>query len=214
MGDDTMNHEGDDAGYDMGRLVEEALASEDDAWLVAERELLEAAASGSLQPEAIEHDDPFGKMVAESMARAPAGADADLRKVTQYFDYAGRYFAKTPARTPPIRGLIANLTATYGPRLTELLAMRLAQQRRMPSWQAVTTLGYLAAHPNPRVAPAVVRYAARSRAGRPQSLAIRLLRSMDRTAVAAAIRSERRRHRGQLPAALAALAGSASSRTA
>ena len=202
-----------DQRQDVERLVDDALASEDDAWLMAERQLMEAAADGSLVPEAIEHDDPFGQMIAETVAGAPAGSDDDLRKVTQYFDRAARYFARTPAMTPPIRGVVANLSATFGPRLTGLLAMRLAQQRRMPRWQAIATIGYLAAHPNPSVAPALVRYAARSRRGRPQSMAIRLLRSMDRAAVARAVRAERGRG-GRLPQALAALAGSTSTRTA
>lgn len=148
----------------------------------------------------------MGRLIAENQLRSTNAKRDALTKATAYLDSAARRFARTPAGTPPVRGVIANLSATFGRQLTGALALRLAQQRRMPQWQALSTLGYLAQHRDPSVVPALVRFAAQVRPGTAQSMAIGMLRDIGGSAVARAIRAEQRRMPGgQIPQALAAL---------
>ena len=197
------------------QLIEQALASQNEAWPEAERALLEAAEQGVSFEAAATHPDPVARQMAGTAAGATAGSRTALEKATAYLNAAARRFARSPAGHPPISGVVANLTATFGPQLAGPLALRLTQQSEMPHWQAMSTLAYLDQHRDGSVVPSLVRFAAQTNVAPQQELAVRILGSIGGPTVASSVRSERDRlaaRGGTLPPALAALAGGGSAR--
>jgi len=194
------------------QLIEHALGSENDAWPAAERALLEAVDQGLSFEAVASHPDPVARQMAGTAAGATAGSRTALEKATAYLDAAAQRFARTPAGHPPVGGVVANLTATFGAQLAGPLALRLAQQSNLPHWHAMSMLAYLDQHRDPSVVPSLVRFSAQTTVLPQQELAVRILGSIGGPAVASSVRSERDRLAaagGSLPRALAALAGGA-----
>lgn len=192
------------------QLIERALSSRNEAWPAAEQALFEAAEQGASFEAAATHPDPVARQMAGTAARTTADARTSIDRATAYLDAAAQRFARTPGGSPPIDGIVANLTATFGPQLTGALALRLTQQPDMPHWRAMSTLAYLDRHRDPAVVPSLVRFAAQTNVTPQQELAVRILGGIGGSAVAAAVQAERAR-RGFLPPALAGLGGGGSS---
>lgn len=194
---------------DPMRVIDEALASVDEAWPAAEAALWSARERGIPVETAASHDDPVGRQMATTAADMDAAGRAALERASEYLDGAARYFARTPAGIPPVDGVLANLTATWGPTLARPLALRLAQRHDLPNWRVVTTLAYLDRHRDPVVVPSLVRFAARTEVPSQQEFAVRILASMQGPEVASSVRQERERWPAggrEFPAALASLA--------
>ena len=202
------------SAHDPLRLIDRALASENEAWPRAEQALLEANEDGVPLEAASSHPDPVGRQMAQAALVSDADTRGALDKATAYLDAAAARFARTPAGTPPIHGIAANLSATFGPRLASALALRLVQQREMPHWRVMSTLAYLDRQRDPSVVPSLVRFAAQATVPVQQASAVRVLSGFSGSAVAASVRAERDRlaaNGGSLPAPLAALSGGAGS---
>lgn len=196
--------------HDARQLVDHALASEGESWPEAEAELLAATAHGVALEAAMTHPDPVGRQMAQTAATSDADARDALERATAYLEDAAQFFARTPARTPPIGPVAANLSATFGAALVGPLSLRLAQQRDQPHWRVMSTLLYLDSHRDPLIVPSLVRFAAQSSVPAQQELAVRLLGSIGGPSVASSVRDERdrlARTGGTLPRGLAALAG-------
>ena len=192
------------------QLIEHALASANEAWPEAERALLEASEQGISFEAVATHPDPVAQQMAGTAASVTPATRTALEKATAYLDAAAQRFARSPAGHPPVTGVVANLTATFGSQLAGPLALRLSQQSGMPHWQAMSTLAYLDQHRDATVVPSLVRFAAQTRVAPQQELAVRILGSIGGPTVASNVRSERDRlaaRGGTLPPALAALAG-------
>lgn len=191
------------------RMIDEALASVDEAWPAAEAALWSARERGVPVETAASHGDPVGRQMATTAADMDAAGRAALERASEYLDGAARYFARTPAGIPPVDGLLANLTATWGPALARPLALQLAQRRDLPNWRVTAVLAYLDRHRDPVVVPSLVRFAARTEVPAQQEFAVRILASIDGPAVATSIRQERDRwptSGREFPVALANLA--------
>jgi hypothetical protein len=190
-------------------LFERALVSEDEAYRLAETRLRESADSAALQRN-LTHADPVGRLMANVMLEwsETAGAGADFEKAAQYLDSVERRFARTVAGVPPVRAVVQNLSATFGGRLTEFLALRLVKESQPPPWRALAVLGYLERHGNPATTDAVIRFASRTALPQLQQAAARVLASSGDPALAQKLAAERERlarEGGQLPPVLAAL---------
>jgi hypothetical protein len=197
------------------QLIEHALASEDEAWPEAERALLEAAERGVSFEAMPAHPDPVARQMARAAVESTPARRSALEKATSFLERAQQRFARTPVGYPPIAGVVANLTATFGGQLAGPLSLRLAQQSNMPHWQAMSTLAYLDRHRDPTVVASLVRFAAQTSAAPQQELAVRILGSIGGSSVAASVRTERDRvasRGGTIPPALAALAGGSTAR--
>lgn len=203
-----MNPESDDPI----RVIDEALASVDEAWPTAEAVLWSARERGVPVEVAASHGDPVGRQMAATAADMDAAGRAALEQASEYLDGAAQYFARTAAGIPPVDGVLANLTATWGPTLARPLSLRLAQRSDLPNWRVVTILAYLDRHRDPVVVPSLVRFAARTEVPSQQEFAVRILASMQGPAIASSIREERARWPTggrEFPVALANLAPAA-----
>lgn len=193
---------------DVEDLFARALVTEDEAYLGAEGRLLERADADALR-ENLGHADPVGRLLASVLLEWSEAGGEQLERAVAYLDLAERRFASTVAGTPPIRGVVENLSATFGGRAAELLALRLVKASAPAHWRAMATLGYLERHPTPAVTDAVVRFAARTTVPTQQTAAVNLLSRLGDPALAAKVGAERERlaRAGRaLPTALAALA--------
>jgi hypothetical protein len=194
---------------DPMQLIEHALASREEAWLAAEQALFEAADLGvALEAASASHGDPVGRQMARTATDTDAAGRDALAKATAYLDGAARKFARTPAGSPPIGGVAANLSATFGAQLAGPLALRLVQQPQTPHWRAMATLAYLDQHRDPSIVPSLARFVFQTTRGPEQELAIRILGSIGGPTVASAFRAERDRAAAtgrRLDPALAAL---------
>jgi len=189
-------------------LFEQALVSEDEAYRLAEERLLDEADTDALQRQ-LSHPDPVGRLMAAVLLQSAEGAGDDFRKATEYLERAERRFAETVAGTPPVRGIVDNLSRTFDGRLADFLALRLVKESEPPPWRALATLGYLERHPSPTSNDAVIRFAARTEAPQLQQVAAQVLAKSGDPDLAQKLEAESERLAptgGALPPALATLA--------
>lgn len=185
-------------------LFERAVASEDEAFLRAEEHLVRAGAEAvpTLQQH-LNHPDPIGRLTARvALEWAESGDDFD--KARRYLSAVAKRFAPTAAAAPPIRGVVENLTARFGARLTQFLALHLAKESQPDDWHVLATLAYLDRHKNPAVTDALIRFATRTSQPLHQELAARVLREIGDPALGQKLAAASQR--ATLPPVLAALA--------
>jgi hypothetical protein len=186
-------------------VFQAAVDAEGDEYLAAEAALL---ASGPPR-EALEHDDPIARLLAGVLLEAAESDTQPFEAAEQYLASAERWFAGTILATPPVRGVVANLTAAFGGRLGEYLALRLVKVPAAPAWRQQTALAYLMRNPAPSATGAVLRYAsAPTTPPGLQSMAAQVLASSGDAQLAAKVSAERdrlARAGASLPDPLAAL---------
>jgi hypothetical protein len=192
-----------------GEVFQAAVDAEGDEYLAAEAALLASGPpSEALQP-ALEQEDPIARLVAGVLLEAAESDTQPFEAAEQYLGSAERWFAGTIVATPPVRGVVANLTATFGGRLGEYLALRLVKVPAAPPWRQQTALAYLMRNPAPGATDAVLRYAsAPTTAPGLQSMAAQVLASSGDAQLAAKVSAERdrlARSGASLPDPLAAL---------
>lgn len=192
------------------RLFERALATSDEAYLWAESQLRERIPEqAAALRESLAHDDPLGQLMAKVMLDWSEAQSETFEKADKYLDVLPAYFRRTAALQPPVRGVEQTLTAAFGPRLSEFLALRLAKQRTWPNWRVMSTLAYLDRHKNPATTVALIRFAAQTAQPAWRTAAVEVLRALRDPMLAQKIADERRRVQqqgGALPPALTALA--------
>jgi hypothetical protein len=189
-------------------LFERALVSEDEAYRQAEGRLREVADTAALERQ-LSHPDPVGRLIAAVVLESAGATGDDFTKATEYLDRAERRFAETVAGTPPVRGIVDNLSRTFDGRLADFLALRLVKESEPPPWRALVTLAYLERHPSPTANDAVIRFAARTEAPELQQVAAQVLAKSGDPDLAQKLAAERERlaPAGRaLPPALATLA--------
>jgi hypothetical protein len=140
-------------------LFERALATEDEAYLRAETRLRGSAAADEVLEPNLGHEDPLGRLMARVLLEWAEAEDAGFDAALRYLNHVERSFGPTILGTPPVRGVVENLSATFGGRLAEFLALRLVKVPTAPAWRAQVTLAYLERHPTPAVTDALLRYA-------------------------------------------------------
>jgi hypothetical protein len=188
-------------------LFERALASEDEAYRLAEERLRDVADTAALQRQ-LSHPDPVGRLMAAVLLESTEAAGDDFRKATEYLERAERRFSETVAGTPPVRGIVDNLSRTFEGRLANFLALRLVKESEPPPWRALVTLAYLERHPSPTANDAIIRFAARTEAPELQEVSAQVLAKSGDPDLAQKLAAERERLAragGALPPALATL---------
>src|SRR5262245_4070266 len=90
-------------------LFERALASEDEAYRLAEEQLRDVADTAALQRQ-LSHPDPVGRLMAAVLLESAEAKGDDFRKATEYLERAESRFAETVVGTPPVRGIVDNLS--------------------------------------------------------------------------------------------------------
>ena len=192
-------------------LFERMLISRGEAYLVAEGALRESEESAAVLTRQLNHADPIGRLTARVMLEWADAATGEFDAAAAYLDALDRRFGPTVAGMPPVTGVVENLSARFGPRIAEFLALRLVQQPQ-PAWRVLATLGYLDRHKNPATTEALVRFAARAGEPRLQDLTARVVAGIGDPDLARKLATERDRlaaQGAQLPRALASLAGAA-----
>lgn len=196
---------------DIEALFERAVASEDEAYQRAEDRL--RAALGEAAPTLrakLSHTDPVGRLTARVMLEWAEASGDDFEKANQYLDVLAQRFSQTAAGMPPARAVVQTLSARFGSRLSELLALRLVKQTTWPSWRVMTALGYLDQHKNPATTDALIRFAAQTQVPRFQQAAAKVLAASGDPALPTKLAAEQRRLQQQgaaLPTVLASLGG-------
>ena len=140
-------------------LLEAAIDGFSDEYLAAEAALLSSGSADDVLRSALDRDDPIARLTAHVLLDAVAAGTQPLDGVEQYLAAAERWFAPTIVSTPPIRGIVSNLTATFGGTLGEYLALRLVKVPSAPAWRQQVALAYLQHHPTPGATVALLRYA-------------------------------------------------------
>ncbi|MBG0564858.1 hypothetical protein [Actinoplanes aureus] len=187
-------------------LFAKALAGEDEAYLRAEAGLRESADAEVLESN-LSADDPIARLMAHVMLDW-ADADPGFEGADRYLDVVEHWFADTIVRTPPVDGVVENLTAKFGGRLGEFLALRLVKVPTTPAWRAQVALSYLERHPTPAATDALIRYASLTSVPALQGAVARVVTKFRDPALARKVSAERdrlaREGRG-LPSALTSL---------
>jgi hypothetical protein len=194
-------------------LFQRALVTEDEAYLMTERALLEAPEHTEALTQALEHPDPVARLTANVMlewgeAEGDPAQDHPFTAALRDLDDAERRFADTAAQTPPVRGAVEQLSARYGGRLAELLALRLVKQPGQASWRVLTTLAYLDGHKTPAVTEALIRFAAHTPSPKLQRMTAAVIAGLGDPQLRRKLTAERERLAAQgaaMPPALAAL---------
>lgn len=190
-------------------LLASVLASEGEAYLRAERRLLEVASTDTLRTIAASHKDPLADLVANVAAwhdEAPSQVD----EVDRYLGGAERWFHGKVRPTPPVHGVVEALSTRFGPRLADLLALRLVQMPNAANWRTLTALEFLKRHPSPAATDALIRFASTTAVPHLQNVAARVLSAIPDPAFAQKLEAERQRlaQAGRsLPGPLAGLRG-------
>jgi hypothetical protein len=191
-------------------LFRRALVTEDDAYLMAERALLEAPEPVDALTEPLEYPDPLARLIADVVYEWRETEDHPFSGALRDLDDAERRFASTVAGAPPVRAVIEQLSARYGGRLAELLALRLVKQPEQASWRVLTTLGYLDRHKSPATTEALIRFATRSPHPKFQQMTAQVIAGLGDSELPRKLAAERERLAAQgatLPPVLAALGG-------
>jgi HEAT repeat protein len=191
-----------------------ALVTEDEAYLMAERELRESPERAEMATEALEHPDPVARLMADVVLEWAEAEDHPFSAALRDLDDAEQRFAGTVVHTPPVRAMVGDLSDRYGGRLAELLALRLVKQPEQASWRVLVTLGYLDRHKTPAVTEALIRFAATSPHAKLQQTTARVIAGLgdpDLPRKLAAERDRLARQGAAIPPALAALGGTPAS---
>jgi hypothetical protein len=171
-----------------------AVEGEGDEYLAAESALLASGSVDQILRPALQDEDPVARLVAQVVLDAAESETQPLEGAEQYLAAAERWFAPTILGTPPVRGVVSNLTATFGGRLGEYLAVRLVKVPSAPAWRQQVALGYLHDHPTPSATDALLRYAsAATTAPGLQAVAARVLAASGDDRLAAKVAAERDR---------------------
>ena len=91
------------SAHDPLRLIDRALASENEAWPRAEQALLEANEDGVPLEAASSHPDPVGRQMAQAALVSDADTRGALDKATAYLDAAAARFAHSAVSMPASR---------------------------------------------------------------------------------------------------------------
>jgi hypothetical protein len=152
-----------------------AVDAEEAGYVEAEAALREAVRAEPEQRAAVaarlDDPDPMARLVASVVLSDADLDESQAAQVEAYLVEVERSYARTPALTPPIPAVVAELTARFGTQLGELLALRLAKGASTPPWREAVALGYLTRHPTPAATEALLRYAARATEPRLQTAA-------------------------------------------
>jgi hypothetical protein len=190
-------------------LLRDVLASEDETYLEAERRLLEGTSAEALRTASEGYGDSIAELVPH-VAAWHEEAPSQLSELDRYFEGLERWFRGKVVGTPPVHGVVEALSSRFGPRLAEVLALRLARMPSAPAWRTLTALGFLERHPSPTATDALIRFATTTTVPHFQETAARVLSKMPDPELARKLRDEQGRlaQAGRsLPGPLAGLAG-------
>lgn len=190
-------------------LLARILVSEDEAYPHAERRLLENTTADSLRTVAEGHDDPVAELVTHVAAWHEATPSV-LDELDRYLDAAERWFRGKVTSTPPVHGIVQDLSARFGPSVADVLALRLNRMPNAPAWRTLTVLSFLERHPSRKATDAVIRFATSTKVPHLQQLAARALAASGDPTLARKLTAERQRlaRTGRsLPGPLSSLTG-------
>ena len=178
-------------------VLRAAVDSEEVDYPDAEALMLSRAADTGDFSAAMEDDDALTRLAAHAVldaAETEQGEPGKLAAVDAYLAKAERWFAPTVLGSPPVRGVVDNLTASLGGRLAALFALRLLKLPGAPPWRQQVALGYLEENHTPTATEAILRYATATTT--PDGLrqaAVRTLRATGDPQLPAKARAERDR---------------------
>ncbi|HYR12021.1 MAG TPA: hypothetical protein VEQ60_29825 [Longimicrobium sp.] len=191
-------------------VFQRAVVSEDEAYLRAEERLRGAGAEAApTLREHLDDPDPMRRLTARVVLESIETAGSDFEQAGRYLAALARKFTNTVARTPPVHGVAETLTARFGGRLAEFLALRLVKESEPDDWRVRLTLQYLDRHKTPAANEALIRFAARTSQPVYQQAVAQVLAGSGDPALGQKLAAERQRLAVQgaaLPASLAALA--------
>jgi hypothetical protein len=178
---------------DDAPLFEAALDSEGDEYLEIERTLRTSESVKDTLESALRREDPIAQLMAQVLLDASEAETQQLDAADRYLEVVERWFAPTILRSPPILGVVDNLSAQFGGALAGYLALRLVKIPTAPTWRAQVTLAYLERNPTPAVTDALLRYASVTTVPELQAATARVLRSAGDSALAAKVTAEQER---------------------
>jgi hypothetical protein len=181
-----------DEQTNLETIVEQALASTDEAYLEAESLLFESQVPSSAASGGTPNGDPIAVLM-RHVATSPGPSPDEVKRASQYLDGAERWAARTIRGNPSPDGVVDNLSRLAGPRLAEWFALRLVQVRNMPDWRVRAALGYIERHPTSTVTGAVIRFAGATEVPAQQALAARVLRRISDPQLSSKMAAERTR---------------------
>lgn len=170
-----------------------ALDSEGDEYLEAEGTLRSSASARATLEPALYDQDPIARLMAQVLLEASEAEAPELDAADRYLAVAERWFADTIVGTPPVRGVVDNLSAQFGGALAGYLALRLVKVPTAPTWRQQATLAYLERHPIPAATDALLRYATTTPVPELQTTAARVLRSARDPALPSKVAAEKER---------------------
>ena len=170
-----------------------ALDGEADEYLEAEATLRRStSAKNTLEP-ALHDPDPIARLMAEVFLDASEAENDPYGAVEDYLAAAEEWFADTILGSPPVGGIVDNLTATFGGSLAGYLALRLVKVPTAPMWRQQVILSYLEHNPTPAATDALLRYASATPVPELQRAVARVVRAAGDTALASKVAAERER---------------------
>jgi hypothetical protein len=168
------------------------LVSEDDAYLLAERRLLESIPAEVLRTVSEGHEDALAELV-PTVAEWYQEAPSVVEELDRYLDDAERWFRNTVRLAPPVDGVVDVLSARFGPRIADLLALRLTRTPNAPPWRTLTVLGFLDRHPSRAATNALIRFATTTAVPHFQALAAHALSTSRDPALTRKLAAEQQR---------------------
>lgn len=91
-------------------------------------------------------DDPAARLVAGVLSRFRGEAAAEFAAALAYLDGLPAEIARMPIAEPPPTAVARYLSLHFGPRVADLLTLRLHKAVDWPPWRVTAVLAYLAEH--------------------------------------------------------------------
>ncbi|HEX8408292.1 MAG TPA: hypothetical protein VF883_05470 [Thermoanaerobaculia bacterium] len=132
-----------------------ALISEDEAYLAAERTLFATPRDAARALERIAPADPAAATLGRVLHDA---AERPLDGVDPFLDIQAANAVGTPVPVPVSETVASLLRYRFGAGLDPFLAWRLAKQPSLPLWRALSFVRYVAVDRDPDALPALARF--------------------------------------------------------
>ncbi|WIG93441.1 hypothetical protein [Myxococcus sp. SDU36] len=185
-------------------LFNEALSTQDDAYLNAEAQLRRrgAAAVAELRRH-LADPAPLPRLLARTLIAWVEGKAPDNDKALAYLEALPRQIAKTPVLAPSPSGISSYLGRHFQDRVVEVLALRLVKVPSLPRWYALGVIFYLGQQRKASVTEALLRFAIETRIPESRRHAADALRAIGDPELPRKLAAERARiaaHAEPLPA--------------
>jgi hypothetical protein len=193
----------------MDTLFAEAIAGRGKDYLKAEKALRDGglAAVPALR-RGLNHADPMGQFLASCLLDWVEGRAPENQEALDYLETLPAKVARTQVKIPSPQGAASYLSLHFGPRVANILALRLVKGIDWPHWRIMGVLFYLREQKQPSTTTAVLRFASEIQNREWRDAAIDTIKALNDPQLRAKVAAERLRFQAQmkiLPTAIADL---------